>query len=169
MSIFSSLSIPSRNLKNQMFFCEKRDICWMFLLKYTYDANVTPGISFSVNVLFLNFVLLNLHQIWICQFFPFNCPNDPQPEMHIWIVYTSVGTGRMTLNTVLLFVFKFSFYFDHLWLQRWQFDLASFESLPIRSDGKDDPEPSRFLTTKHAAWHHVQLALKQKLIWNIKN
>ena len=39
-------------------------------------------------------------------------------------------------------------------------------TIPLWSDGKDDPEPSRFLAAKHASWHHVQLDLREKLISN---
>merc|ERR1719341_65041 len=35
---------------------------------------------------------------------------------------------------------------------------------PIWSDGKNDPEPPGLLTTKHAARHHVQLALLEHSI-----
>ena len=38
--------------------------------------------------------------------------------------------------------------------------------LPFRSDGKYNSEPSWYLTAKHTAWHHVQLALEESLIWS---
>ena len=127
--------------------------------------NVCPQIhirsTFFVNACFLNF-FFKLHKIWIF----LSCPNNFQPEMHVLIVNashgfwrcTSVGTGIITVYCGCLFWFGFDFDCKDDCL-----------ILPIWSDCKNDPEPPGLLTTKHASWHHVQLALKKKLIWQIKN
>ena len=138
----------------------------MFILKYTYDLE-----SF-VNICFLNFVVPKSHQMWIFLFF----------SLLVQMTLNQKCMFKLCKHLQVLEVWHFTlcfwfFGFDFNWLQGWLFDFARFDFdckddcliLPIWSDGKNDPEPPGLLTTKHASWHHVQLALKKKLIWQIKN
>ena len=129
----------------------------MFILKYTYDLE-----SF-VNICFLNFVVPKSHQMWIFLFF----------SLLVQMTLNQKCMFKLCAHLHVLEEWPFRMFFCFFlvltlinWLQGWLFDLASFEFLlPIWSDGKNDPEPPGLLTTKHASWHHVQLALKENLIW----